>query len=67
MRAEELRRMTRDELVAEIAKRKHEQMNLRFRQAQGDTEGLGNIRIARRAAARAMTVLNEKIRADDRE
>ncbi len=63
MRAEELRRMTDDELRSEVVARKQEQMNLRFRRARGEGEGLDALRQARRDAARALTVISERRRA----
>ena len=63
MNAAEMRRLTEDELQAAVARLKREQLNLRFRQAEGMTEGLGRMRAARREAARAKTILAEKRRA----
>ena len=60
MKAAEMRRLSEERLEAEVLRLKREQMNLRFRQAQGDREGVGRMRAARREAARALTILGEK-------
>ena len=65
MKAAEMRRLSADRLEAEVLRLKREQMNLRFRQAQGDREGTNRMRVARRDAARALTILGEKRREGD--
>lgn len=62
MKASEMRLLSEERLDAEVLKLKREQMNLRFRQAQGDRDGLGRMRAAKREAARALTILGEKRR-----
>ena len=62
MKAVDMRRLTGEQLEAEVLKLKREQMNLRFRQAQGDSEGVARMRAARRETARALTILGEKRR-----
>ena len=59
MKSVDMRRLTEEQLEAEVLKLKREQMNLRFRQAQGDREGAARMRAARREAARALTILGE--------
>ena len=65
MKAAEMRRLPAERLEAEVLRLKREQMNLRFRQAQGDREGINRMRVARRDAARALTILCEKRREGD--
>ncbi|EAQ05192.1 ribosomal protein L29 [Pseudooceanicola batsensis HTCC2597] len=60
MSANELRDKTPDQLREELATLKKEQFNLRFQQATGQLENPARMRIARRQAARVLTVLNEK-------
>ena len=60
MSASELRDKTPDELREALANFKKESFNLRFQQATGQLENTAAIRRARRGAARAKTVLNEK-------
>ena len=67
MKAVELRRRTAEQLEDEVLRLKREQMNLRFRMAQGDRDGVGRLRSARREAARALTVLAEKRRDEARD
>ena len=62
MKASEMRLLSEERLDAEVLKLKREQMNLRFRQAQGDRDGVGRMRAARRETARALTILGEKRR-----
>ena len=57
-----MRQLSEERLEAEVLRLKREQMNLRFRQAQGDREGMGRMSAARREAARALTILGEKRR-----
>lgn len=60
MSAKELRDKTPDQLREELANLKKESFNLRFQQATGQLENAARIRVARRAAARVKTILNEK-------
>ncbi|KAA2314487.1 50S ribosomal protein L29 [Pseudooceanicola sediminis] len=60
MSAIELREKTPDQLREELAELKKAQFNLRFQQATGQLENPAQIRVARRQAARVLTVLNEK-------
>lgn len=63
MNANELRDKTPDQLREELANLKKESFNLRFQQATGQLENPAQIRVARRAAARVKTILNEKANA----
>ena len=60
MDAQELRNKTVDQLKEELATLKKEAFNLRFQQATGQLENTARMRIVKRDAARAKTVLNEK-------
>ena len=60
MNAHELRDKTPDQLRDELVNLKKESFNLRFQQATGQLENPAKIRTARRAAARVLTVLNQK-------
>lgn len=60
MNAQELRDKTPDQLREELARLKKEQFNLRFQAATGQLENPARMRVARRAAARVRTILNEK-------
>jgi large subunit ribosomal protein L29 len=60
MNAKELHDKTPDQLREELANLKKEQFNLRFQQATGQLENAAQLRIARRNAARVLTVLNQK-------
>lgn len=60
MDAKELRDKTPDQLREELANLKKEQFNLRFQAATGQLENPAQMRVARRNAARVLTVLNEK-------
>lgn len=56
----ELRNKTPDQLREELVALKKEQFNLRFQSATGQLENSARMKQARRAAARVMTILNEK-------
>ena len=60
MDAKELRDKTPDQLREELASLKKAQFNLRFQAATGQLENASQMRIARRSAARVLTILNEK-------
>ena len=60
MKAIELREKTTDQLREELASLKKESFNLRFQQATGQLENTSRMRSAKRAAARVLTILNEK-------
>lgn len=63
MNAKELRDKTPDQLREELTDLKKQQFNLRFRAATGQLENPAQMRVARRAAARVKTILNEKANA----
>ncbi|SFO12846.1 LSU ribosomal protein L29P [Roseovarius lutimaris] len=60
MNAQELRDKTPDQLREELTSLKKAQFNLRFQAATGQLENPAQMRIARRNAARVLTILNEK-------
>ena len=65
MTAIELREKTTDQLREELASLKKESFNLRFQQATGQLENTSRMRSAKRAAARVLTILNEKSKASE--
>ena len=60
MNAQELRDKTPDQLRDELTSLKKAQFNLRFQAATGQLENPAQMRVARRNAARVLTILNEK-------
>ncbi len=64
MNNEELRSKSVDELVKIILDLRKGQFNARFQKSQGALENTAPIRVARRAVARAKTILNEKRRVE---
>ena len=60
MKAEDVRRMTPDQLEDEVLKLKKEQFNLRFQRATGQLENTSRVRAIRRDIARMKTVAAEK-------
>ncbi|MCZ0813159.1 MAG: 50S ribosomal protein L29 [Pseudomonadota bacterium] len=60
MNASELRDKTPDQLREQLADLKKEQFNLRFQAATGQLENPARMKLARRNAARVLTILNEK-------
>jgi large subunit ribosomal protein L29 len=60
MKPSDLRGMDAEKLKDELARLKKEQFNLRFQQATGQLEKTARIGQARKAEARALTVLAQK-------
>ncbi len=61
---EDLRSKSVDELVKIILDLRKSQFNARFQKSQGALENTAQVRVTRRAIARAKTILNEKRRAE---
>ncbi len=59
-KANELRKKSDKDLIADLKKLKQEQMNLRFQKASKQLEASSRILIVRRQIAQIMTILNEK-------
>ena len=55
----DLRAKSADELDALLLDLKREQLNLRFQAATGQSEGVGRVRVLRRAIARIKTVAHQ--------
>lgn len=64
MKAEDLKAKTIDELEKVILDLRKGQFNARFQKSQGTLENTAQIRVTRRAIAKAKTILNEKRRAE---
>ena len=60
MKVEDIRRMSDDEMDAEVLKLKKERFNLRFQRATGQLENTARIREARRDIARIKTIARKK-------
>ena len=60
MKADDVRRMTLDQLEDELLKLKKEQFNLRFQRATGQLENTSRVREVRRDIARIKTVAAQK-------
>ena len=60
MKAEDVRRMTPDQLEDEVLKLKKEQFNLRFQRATGQLENTSRVRAIRRDITRMKTVAAQK-------
>jgi large subunit ribosomal protein L29 len=60
MKAEEIKGLSDDQVVDEIAKLKKEQFNLRFQRATGQLENTGRVREVRRDIARVKTLQRHK-------
>ena len=56
LKAEDVRRMSADEMDAEVLKLKKERFNLRFQRATGQLENTSRLREARRDIARIKTI-----------
>jgi large subunit ribosomal protein L29 len=60
MKPEEIKGLTDDQLVDEIAKLKKEQFNLRFQKATGQLENTARVRTVRRTIAQLKTAQRQK-------
>jgi large subunit ribosomal protein L29 len=60
LKSEDVRRMSDDEMDAEVLKLKKEQFNLRFQRATGQLENTARVRVIRRDIARAKTIAAQK-------
>ena len=60
MNAQELRKLTADELVARVADARVKLFDLRVKKATGQLENSASLRGARRDLARALTVARER-------
>ena len=60
MKAQELRKLTADELVARVADERKKVFDLRIKKATGQLENSASLRAARRDLARALTVECER-------
>ena len=60
MKPEEIKGLTDDQIVDEIAKLKKEQFNLRFQKATGQLENTARVRHVRRDIARLKTIAAQK-------
>jgi large subunit ribosomal protein L29 len=60
MKAEDVRRMTVDQLDDEVLKLKKEQFNLRFQRATNQLENTARVRVVRRDIARIKTIAAQK-------
>ena len=58
MKADDVRRMSTDQLGDELLRLKKEQFNLRFQRATGQLENTARVRQVRRDIARIKTILN---------
>jgi large subunit ribosomal protein L29 len=66
MKAEDIRRMTQDQMDEEVLKLKKERFNLRFQRATGQLENTSRLREARRDIARIKTIARQKSQADSK-
>ena len=64
MKVEDIRRMSDDEMDAEVLKLKKERFNLRFQRATGQLENTARVRQVRRDIARLKTIAQQKRVAD---
>ncbi len=61
MRAEELRRLSDEELVRKLGEGRQELFKIRFQAATGALESSAQLRQARREIARILTIQNERM------
>jgi large subunit ribosomal protein L29 len=63
MKAEEIRKMSADEIRSKLSDSREELMKLRFQQVTGQLTDTSRLRILRRDIARMESILNETSRA----
>ena len=63
MKSNEARRLSEEEIVAEVEKRRQELLDLRIQSAIGQTSNPRRIRAAKREIARLLTIAKEKAEA----
>lgn len=63
MKAEEIRKMSAEEIRSKLADSREELMKLRFQQVTGQLTDTSRLRILRRDIARMESILNETLRA----
>jgi large subunit ribosomal protein L29 len=66
LKAEDIRRMTADQMDDEVLKLKKERFNLRFQRATGQLENTSRMGEARRDIARIKTIARQKRQADSK-
>lgn len=64
MKAEEIRDLSVEAILAKLNDAKEELMNLRFQQATGELTDTSRLRIVRRNVARLATILRERTAAE---
>jgi large subunit ribosomal protein L29 len=64
MNASEIRKMSADEILAELDNAREELMKLRFQTATGELTDFNRLRVARRNIARMITILAERERTE---
>ena len=60
MKADEIRKMSTDDILSQMDESREELMNLRFQQATGELVDYTRLQITRRLVARLQTILNER-------
>jgi large subunit ribosomal protein L29 len=59
MKVDEIRALSKDEILSRIDETREEMMNLRFQQATGELVDYTRLRYSRRLIARLLTILKE--------
>ncbi len=63
MKAEEIRKMSAEEIRSKLSDSREELMKLRFQQVTGQLTDTSRLRVLRRDIARLESILNESLRA----
>jgi large subunit ribosomal protein L29 len=61
LKADEIRKLSIEEIIKRINDAREELMNFRFQQATGELTDHTQIRLTRRTIARLTTILNERV------
>ncbi|MFA9459648.1 50S ribosomal protein L29 [Thiohalorhabdus methylotrophus] len=64
-KAEDIRKLSREERASKLNELRDEQFNLRFQHSTGQLENTARMREVRREIARIKTVMNEQVEAAD--
>jgi len=62
MKKQEIKKLSKDEIIKNIDKLKKDLFNLRFQKANGQLENTARVRVVKRSVARVLTLINNKIK-----
>ena len=64
MKKQEIKKLSKDEIIKNIDKLKKDLFNLRFQKANGQLENTARVKVVKRSVARVLTLINNKVKND---